>query len=362
MDYPRLAESTTVRNLQIPNRIAMPPLVIWAAGKDGLVTDRHVEHYSQCAGPGLVIVEATTVAPEGRLAKTQLGAFDDSQTDGLSRLAATIVEGGGLPGIQIHHAGGRTDRERTYGNTLLVPSVDPAANGGRQELAEEDIARIVDDFGRAARRVTAAGFRLVEVHGAHGYLGSQFLSPKTNRRKDRWGGSLENRARFLCETVGRIREVVDPDVAVTVRLGVAEAGENGLTLEEGVEAARMLEAAGAAMLHVSHAGSMPHQLRPEGSRFSALIHAAAAVKEAVSVPVIAVGGIKMPDEAEEVLHSGYADLVAVGRGILADPAWARKALAGNAEEIERCQDCEPRCHFFTDARRCPARRRVLGAR
>jgi 2,4-dienoyl-CoA reductase-like NADH-dependent reductase (Old Yellow Enzyme family) len=340
----------------------MPPLVIWAAEEEGLVTNRHIEHYGRCVGPGLVIVEAATVAPEGRLAKTQLGAFDDAHVDGLARLAARIAENGSVPGIQIHHAGGRTDIERTYGNTLVVPSlVDPAANGHRRELTEEDIARIIDDFGRAAGRVAAAGFRLVEVHGAHGYLGSQFLSPKTNRRTDRWGGSVANRARFLEEVVRRVREVVDDDVAVTVRLGVAEAGEDGLTLSDGIEAARILEAAGADMLHVSHAGSMPQHLRPEGSRFSALIHAAAAVKAVVSVPVIAVGGIKMPDEAEHVLEAGYADYVAVGRGILADPRWAEKSLAGNAHTIERCQDCEPRCHFFTDPRRCPARRRVSGA-
>ena len=116
------------------------------------------------------------------------------------------------------------------------------------------------------------------------------------------------------------------------------------------------------MLHVSHAGSMPHHLRPEGSRFSALIHAGAAVKDVVAVPVIAVAGIKTPDEAEAVLDSGYADLVAVGRGILADPGWARKALQRDTDAIEQCQDCEPRCHFFTDASRCPARRRLLEGR
>lgn len=343
----------------------MPPMVIWQAAKDALVTNAHEEHYRRSIGAGLVIVEATVVSPEGRLAATQIGAFDDGHIPGLARLAEIIHAddspgGRRVAGIQIHHAGARTNSERNYGLAILAPSVSPDIPGmplGAEELTEADIERIITDFADAARRVTEAGFDLVEIHGAHGYLGSQFLSPRTNRRRDGWGGSIENRSRFLIEAVSAVRAAVSPATAVTVRLGVAES-EGGLTPEDGVRAAQLLEQAGVDALNISHGGSQPLHLIPSGGRWSATIELARRVKNAVGIPVIGVGDIRLPQEAEDALTEEVADLVAVARGILADPRWAQKAIGGQEGNISVCANCKPRCWHFTEPAKCPARRRL----
>jgi 2,4-dienoyl-CoA reductase-like NADH-dependent reductase (Old Yellow Enzyme family) len=227
--------------------------------------------------------------------------------------------------------------------------------------------RIIDDFARAAVRVVRAGFEVIELHGAHGYLGSQFLSPRSNRRTDRWGGSIGNRTRFLAEAVSAVRDAVSEElarraslddgrpaaaagvpgsfgVAVSVRLGVAES-EGGLTLQEGIRAAQLLEECGADAVHVSHGGSIPADLVAQGAPRSPLLEMARRVKRAVSVPVIGVGGVRSPKEANELVASGVVDLVAVGRAQLADPGWAVKSLSG-------------RCWHFTDMTKCPARHRL----
>lgn len=365
MDYPQLLSSRSFVGLTLPNRIVMPPLVIWQAGLDGLVTDEHVAHYRRSAGPGLVIVEATAVSPEGRLAATQIGAWNDGQTEGLARLAAEIHRAGAVAGIQIHHAGGRTSAEKNGGLPILVPSRTARTPAEAHELTDEEIQSIVDAFAATARRCVEAGFDLIEIHGAHGYLGSQFMAPSTNLRTDRWGGSLENRCRFLVECVRAVRAAVGADGGVTagrhvvtaVRLGAADGAEPALAVEEGCAAARLLVDAGAELLHVSNAGSMPAAAKD--ARWSPTMELARAVRGSLDgeVPVIGVGGIKTPDEAEAVLAEGVCDLVAVGRGMLADPEWAAKCVAGRAEQIDRCIDCKPRCFHFTEPAKCPPRQR-----
>ncbi|TVR67509.1 MAG: NADH:flavin oxidoreductase/NADH oxidase [Spirochaetaceae bacterium] len=356
----------------LKNRIVMPPLVIWKAGEAALVTEDHLRHYRQTVpGCGLVMVEATAVSPEGRLAATQLGLFEDRQIPGLRRLADTIREAGALPGIQLHHAGGRTDMIKTWGATPLAPSVIPG-NEEVRELTESQILRIIDDFATAARRALEAGYELLELHGAHGYLGSQFLSPRTNRRGDRWGGSLENRSRFLHEVIRAVRGVAGNRALVSCRLGVAEAPPAEATpdsprpphlqVTEGVDAARRLAAAGLDMIHVSHAGGMSAPSEPEGDperfRPDPVLQLARPVREAVTVPVIGVSGIVTAEDAEEALTRGYCNLVAIGRGMLADPQWARKVTEGRPEEIERCIHCKPRCFHFKEPEKCPARRKL----
>ncbi|MFW6329693.1 MAG: tRNA-dihydrouridine synthase [Alkalispirochaetaceae bacterium] len=332
------------------NRMVMPPLVIWRSDKSGRVKDYHLRHYSESApGAGLVIVEATCVSPEGRLAASQLGIFEDSQIPGLTDLARLVSRSGAIPGIQLHHAGGRSDTEKNYGRTPVAPSA-----GEGEELTEEGVLRLIGCFITAGRRAVDAGFKLLEIHGAHGYLGSQFLSPRTNRRQDRWGGSLENRLRFLTEIVGGLRRELRGEAIVSVRLGVAEKGEDGLLLEEGVEAARSLEAAGCEMIHVSHGGSMPEAIDPD-SPFDPLLQLAGPVKEAVSVPVIGIGGIRSPEQAQAALSRGVCDLVASGRAILADPGYARKIVEGKTDQIVTCVQCKPRCFHYKEPARCPTR-------
>jgi 2,4-dienoyl-CoA reductase-like NADH-dependent reductase (Old Yellow Enzyme family) len=344
--------------LNLPNRIVMPPLVIWRSAKDGQVTDAHIGHYGRSAGPGLMIVEATCVSPEGRLAATQLGLWEDAQIPGMERLASTIADAGGIPGIQLHHAGAKATKEKTYGLTPVVPSAPVDGNPDARELSDGEIAEIIERFADAAARAVEAGFQLLEIHGAHGYLGSQFLSPRTNRRTGRYGGHIEARARFLRDVIVAVRTRISDAAVVSCRLGLAEAGVDGLSVHDGLIAAGMLQEAGAAALHISHGGSMPKGIGPADSKFSTTLHLSKMAKEVASVPVIGVGGIKTGAQADSALHAGFADLIAVGRGILADPAWARKALSGDDGDISVCVDCKPRCYHFNHGVDCPALKKL----
>ena len=360
MSYSTLLSPFPLGIDQLKNRLVMPPMVIWRAGRDGLVTADHLDHYRESGGAGITIVEATAVSPEGRLAATELGLFDDAQIPGMAELADTITSTGSLPGIQLVHAGGRTNKSRTYGLEPLVVSKTEEMGDSKRELSDDDIRRIIGDFSAAAGRAEQAGFKLIELHGAHGYLGSQFLSPRTNRRRDGWGGSFEKRLRFLVELVRAVRVSIGSGVHLSVRLGVAEGTEDGLPLSEGLRAAEILCRAGLDLIHISHAGSVPPPPDPE-SPYEALLQLAKPVGERVAVPVIGIGGIKTPQQADAALEDDMCDLVAVGRGILADPGWARKAIEGRPDDIAICEDCRPRCFHYTEPERCPARNRLAAA-
>ncbi len=365
-----LSQPVRIGPLTAPNRIVMPPLVIWKADETGLATDEHAAHYRRSAGAGIIIVEATAVAPEGRLAATQLGAWSDEHLPGLRRLANGISAAGGLPGIQLHHAGGSTNAEKTCGLPPRVPSVVDGSPDGAIALTDGDVEQTIDAFARATRRALEAGFRVIELHGAHGYLISQFLSPDTNRRTDRWGGSADARRAFLVEALRAARIEISAaglagEAALTVRLGTAASPPRSLSIEEGRAAAVAAEEAGADLLDISHAGGIDDALASRiasqtetADGLSATLMLAAIAKAAVSVPVIGVGAVRTPGEAAAAVTRGVADLVAVGRGTLADPAWARKALGRDPRAIEPCRDCTPRCFWFKDAQRCPARRRL----
>ncbi len=357
----RLKEQITIGTHTLANRIVMPPMVIWKADQSAEVTQDHESHYRGSAGPGLIIVEATSVSPEGRLAATQLGIFEDRHIAGLSRLAGIIKDGGAVAGIQIHHAGGKATEKTTYGLTPLVPSKSGVPEGRKcREMNEDDIRRVQQDFVAGSKRAVEAGFSYIELHFAHGYLGSQFLSPLTNRRSDKYGGSFENRMRFLGETHRLVKDAVPSLVLVSCRLGVADGRQDGLPLQEGVAAAKMLEDEGMPLLDISACHGVPENLSPAESRFSGLMHLAKAVKQAVKVPVIGVGGVKTADQAENALESGMADLIAVGRGMLADPGWAQKILNDNEEAVSRCIGCKP-CFWFKDPEKCPARKSLPAA-
>ncbi|TVQ23352.1 MAG: NADH:flavin oxidoreductase/NADH oxidase [Spirochaetaceae bacterium] len=322
-----------------------------------MVTQEHVDHYARSAGPGLCIVEATAMSPEGRLAATQIGAWSDEQVDGLARLAATIHGWGGIAGIQVHHAGIRGTKERNGGLPTLVPTLGPDSPEGAVELTSEAIRGVIDAFAAATKRCIDAGFDLIELHGAHGYLGSQFLSPASNRRRDEWGGPIENRARFLVECVRAARAKIESagrPVVLAVRLGLADGGDPPLTVDDGCSAAQMLADAGVELFDVSNGGSQPSR-HDEWTRATTL-ELARIARSRVDRPVIGVGGVKGADQAEELLESGVADLVAVGRAILADQQWAAKIIDGRADQIDRCIDCKPRCFHFTEPEKCPPRR------
>jgi 2,4-dienoyl-CoA reductase-like NADH-dependent reductase (Old Yellow Enzyme family) len=353
-----LASSFSVAGLNLPNRIVMPPLVIWKSDETGLVLDAHRAHYEATLGPGLMVVEATAVSPEGRLAASQLGIWSDEHVSGLSDLAQIIHRSGAMAGIQIHHAGSKSTLKHTCGLPPLVVSLDESSPEGAVELTEPDIIRIAHAFADAAVRAERAGFDYVELHAAHGYLMSQFLSARANARRDAWGGSLDNRMKFILDTYRLSREAVGDQTVIAVRLGLSDGRADGITPQDGIAVARELTALGCPILNISHGGGSVSQLVPSGFPYSGTIHLASLVKDVVATTVIGVGEIFTADQAEAVLKSGVADLVAAGRALLADPGWADKIVSGREAEIEQCVDCRPRCFHFKEPEACPARIRL----
>jgi len=342
-----------VGNLTVRNRIVMPPMVTFLAEDDGLVTQAHLEHYECSSGPGLMIVEGTAVSPEGRMSRRQLGIYSDRHTQGLSKIARIIHANGAMAGIQIHHAGATAfaeTRKQKYQHLAAI-----LFRWCRQQVMLSGLNHIREAFRNAARRAVEAGFDIIEIHAAHGYLFSQLLSPLKNWRMDRYGGNLENRRRFLLEVYRSALGEVGERALVTCRLGVADGHKRGLSLSEGLSTASLLEKEGMKFLDVSCGSGIPSHVLPEKSPYSGRLHLAREAKSVVRIPVIGGGGIRHPDLAEQALQDGMADLIYVGHGILADPAWARKTIKGEPESIVLCRECKD-CFHFTDASKCLARR------
>jgi len=349
------AEQITIKNWLLPNRIVLPPMVTWAAEPDGRVTAYQLGHYGGFRDVGLVVVEATAVSPEGRLAARQIGAFSDDHLPGLTKLAAVIRESGAVAAIQLHHAGGQTNLKNTHGLRPLAPSARGRGQVVPQAMTKDDIMRVQDDFVAAAKRVMQAGFQAIELHGAHGYLLSQFLSPALNLRDDEYGGSLANRARFALEVLDKVQAAVGESCLVYMRFGAADGVPGGLTLEEGQQVAQWLVEAGIKLLHVSSGvGGAPVTAAAGAEGWSPTMVLAREIRAAVDVPVIGVGGIIRPEQAQAALEAGLVDLVAVGKGLLADPLWASKALGHTLAPINLCRQC-PRCGHYQHPFSCPAR-------
>lgn len=325
---PALSDPLAVKSLKLKNRIVMPPMANDFSGDNGEVNDRHLDHYRSRAEAdvGLMIVEHSYINPTGRMTAKQLGIHDDSLVPGLARLADTIREAGSGSTIQLTHAGANTSSE-ACGCQPLGPSDVPMP--GRKEvprpLTVDEIAGLVDDYRQAARRAREAGFDSIEVHGAHGFLLCEFVSPYSNRRNDQYGGSLENRVRFPLEVIAAVRDQVGNDFPLLYRFGASDFMENGLTLEEARVIAPMLVDAGIDLLDISGGlcGSRPKGLADTPGFFVPL---ATSIRSVVDVPVIGVGGISDADFANSVIEDERADLVAVGRALLMNPLWAREAL------------------------------------
>ncbi|VEG29776.1 oxidoreductase [Actinomyces howellii] len=338
MIAPRILEPLTLRSLTARNRLWLPPMCMYSAtAQDGAVTDWHVLHYATRAagGFGTVVVEATAVTPEGRLSVNDLGLWDDAQVAGHARIVEAVHSQGALAGVQIGHGGRKAGtapmrpgaKEGTVpGWELLAPSPLAFPDLAQpRELGTGEIDALVESFAAAGRRAVAAGYDLVEIHGAHGYLVHQFLSPLSNARTDAWGGSPEARRRFALEVVEAVREAVGPRTALGIRLSATDWLDGGLTGEDTAELAGLLVAAGVDVLHISSGALLPAQI-PVGAGYQ--VHLAAQVKAAVegmttpggSAPaVVAVGLITSGAQAEQILRSGQADAVAAGRAALRDP-------------------------------------------
>jgi 2,4-dienoyl-CoA reductase-like NADH-dependent reductase (Old Yellow Enzyme family)/thioredoxin reductase len=339
-----------IGKLLLKNRIVMAPIDTNLADEGGCVTDGLLAFYERRArgGVGLIIVENSQIDfPVGKNTMRQLSIHNDAKIEGLKRLSAVIRGAGACAAIQIHHAGRETTLEMTGGAMPVAPSPIPCGHLKTpvRELAKPEIKELIDKFVDAAVRGKKAGFDLVEIHGAHGYLVGEFLSPHTNKRTDEYGGGFNQRMRFPVEIVRTIKEALGRDFPLSFRFSADEFVDGGIDVSEAVRIAQAMEKAGVDVLHVS-AGiyeSLPTLLEPMSYAQGWRCYLAAAIKKAVSLPVIAVGVIREPAFAENILEKGTADLVAIGRGLLADPEWPEKARKGQISNVRRCIGCNIGC-------------------
>ncbi|MFE5212823.1 NADH:flavin oxidoreductase/NADH oxidase [Streptomyces sp. NPDC056600] len=346
-----LFEPFALRGLTIPNRVWMAPMCQYSAAPDGpgagAPHDWHFAHYAARAagGTGLVLTEATAVSPEGRISPQDLGLWNDTQAEAFSRITRFLVAQGTVPGVQLAHAGRKASTAPpwtggapvgpdAHGWTPVAPSAVPFAEGHHlpHELTVGQIREIVTQFAEAARRARAAGFEVVEVHGAHGYLINEFLSPHSNHRTDAYGGSYENRTRFALEVVDAVRAVWPQDRPVFFRVSATEwLEEGGWSADDTVRFAGDLRAHGVDLLDVSTGGNVSGVRIPTGPGHQ--VPFAARVKAETTLPVAAVGLITEADQAEKIVANGEADAVLLGRELLRDPYWARRAARELGAEI-----------------------------
>jgi 2,4-dienoyl-CoA reductase-like NADH-dependent reductase (Old Yellow Enzyme family) len=327
--------------LELPNRIVIAPMCQYSA-RDGFATDWHLVHLGHLAlsGAALLTIEATAVTPEGRISPDDLGLWSDEHAAELEPVIATMRQYAPIKiGIQLGHAGRKASSEVPWqgganiapdaprGWQTEAPSAIPHSDGETVPLALDaaGLARVKEGFGAAARRADALGLDAIELHGAHGYLLHQFMSPLSNRRTDDYGGSLENRIRFPLEVFRAVREVVSPEMVVGMRISATDWVEGGWDVEDSIVLARELERLGCQFIHVSSGGLSPQQKIPVGPGYQ--IDFAARVKAATSMPTIGVGLITEARQAEEIVASGQADLVALARAMLYDPRWPWHAAA-----------------------------------
>jgi len=347
----KLFEPIALRGVVVPNRIVMPSMTTRLATPEGAVTSELIRYYEARAegGTGLVTVEMCSPARAGRHRNHELGILHDRFLPGLQELTSRLKATGARLAIQIGHAGGHT-REDVTGVPPVAPSALPhqvqevdVRTVVPLELTREGIRGIVTAFAQAAERAKRAGFEVVEIHGAHGYLIAQFLSPLDNHRTDEYGGSLPNRARVALEVLEACRARVG-DFPLIFRFSADEYAPGGLTLDEARELAPWLVGAGADALHVTGGcyRSRPSgalMIPPMGYAEATFLHLARAIKACVAVPVIAVGRLHDPALAERLLTEGQADMVALGRQLIADPGWPQKVREGRTDEIRPCVAC-----------------------
>ncbi len=325
---PNLLSPLSFSGLQLRNRIVMPPMWSGQANPDGSVNDRIIEYHRlrAAAGCGLVIVEHAFVHPRGRHTPTQIGIHTDATIEGLARLAKAVQAEGAAVCMQLAHAGSRGS-SACLGQTPVAPSPvrHPYEPNGDvpQALTPAQIEEIVEAFGVAAARAVQAGANAVEIHAAHGFLLSQFLSPLTNQRADEFGGSDENRARAHVKVLAEVRRRVAPNLPVFVRLGAHDETPGGVDIDLSSKTAVWLQQNGAALIDVS--GGLQGSRGP-GKDPGYFVPYAEAIKARVQVPVIVTGGIRDPQMADSIVREGKADLVGIGRAMLEDADWARKAI------------------------------------
>ena len=358
--YPGLFEPGLIRNLKTKNRIVKAPQHTGLCNPDGSVTERLIRYYKEVAlgGAGLVIVEYSWIDYDASKASAcQLGVSSVDHIPGLSILAQTIQANGAKAALQIAHCGAhKWDGRPPIKAPSRVPwdFLRPIGAPPPEELTFEEIQGIIKAFGEAAGRTRNAGFDMVEIHGTHGYLIEEFLSPRTNKRTDCYGGPLENRMRFLLEVVAEVRAKVGSDYPVSVRMSGfdAESERKPLpTYDEVIEVAKSLERAGVDVLNISAGGRYIENSNISSETFTPLATnawAAEKIKKNVHLPVMVCGSITSPDLAEGILKTGKADFIAMGRPLFADPFWPKKAKEGRPEDIRPCIRCNDGCTNRSD--------------
>lgn len=337
----KLFEPLDVGGLSLGNRIVIAPMCQYSA-EDGAMTDWHLIHLGQLAmsGAGALTIEATAVTPEGRITYGDVGLWDDATEAAMQRVVDGVRRWSDMPlMIQLAHAGRKAStakpwhggaqmaRDAEHGWQTLAPSALPFEPDEHPPLAldRDGLARIRDAFADSARRAARIGLDAIQIHAAHGYLLHQFLSPLSNMREDEYGGDLANRMRFPLEVFDAVRAAFPADRPVTVRVSGTDWVEGGWTVDETAIFAAEVEARGCAAIHVSSGGLAPRQAIPVGPSYQ--VPLAKVVKQAVSMPVIAVGLITDPHQAEAILQDGDADAIAIARGVLWDPRWPWHAAA-----------------------------------
>ena len=350
-----------IGSLKLANRIVIAPMCQYSA-EDGCMTDWHVIHLGHLAlsGAALLTIEATAVTPEGRISYGDTGLWSDENEEAMARVLASVRRWSDMPiAIQLGHAGRKASTDKPWfggaqiapgepnGWQTVAPSPLPFLEGENPpvELDRAGLDRIRDAFADAAVRAARLDLAAVQLHGAHGYLLHQFLSPLSNRRTDEYGGSLENRMRFPLEVFDAVRARSPPTGRSRCASPATDWVEGGWDIEQTIEFARALEARGCAAIHVSSGGLDPRQQIPVGPSYQ--VPLAREVKQAVDMPVVAVGLITESEQAEAIVGTGDADMVALARGILYDPRWpwhAAAALGGKVKAPPQYLRSQPRQH------------------
>ena len=342
-----LFEPITIRGLTLDNRIVIAPMCQYSA-VDGCLTDWHTIHLGSLAlsGAGILTIEATAVLPEGRISYADSGLWNDATEAAMGRVLESVRRWSAMPiALQLAHAGRKASTARPWeGGAQIAPgtpngwqtvsaSALPYAEGENPPTALDaaGLDRVRSGFAEAARRAGRLGIDAVQIHAAHGYLLHQFLSPLSNHRADEYGGSLENRMRFPLEIFDAVRAAYPANRPVSVRVSGTDWAPGGWDSEQTVAFAKALEARGADVIHVSSGGLDPRQSIPVGPSYQ--VPLARAVKQAVSLPVVAVGLITEPEQAEAIIKTGDADMIALARTVLYDPRWPWHAAAALGAKV-----------------------------
>lgn len=338
--------SGKIKDLELKNRIVLPPMVCFGYSDNNFVSEKNIRHYENMAkgGSGLIIVEAAAVSKKGRLSADQLAIWDDQYVDGLSRIVEVCHENHAKVFVQIHHAGLRAPEDVTK-DTVSASDYSKGKVSARA-LSQDEIDAIHQDFVDAAIRAQKAGFDGIELHGAHGYLFTQFFSKKVNKRADHYNGSLDNRLRIVRDIFNDIKKQVSDDLIVGIRMGC-----NENDLETSIFMAKAFEKMGMDFLHISTGfDNSPIAVNiPEDFPCNWIVYGATKIKEHVNIPIIAVNEIKKPEQARYLTDHNLVDFVAIGRAQLADPHFTNHI---KDDSIIPCLSCKP-CRWFAKADNCP---------